>query len=533
MLKKYIRPFAYLSVIALSLSFVISCEEDFTDINSSIATNNQFSTNDTILEVQIVGKDVERVRADGIDLGTSGQLGVLGQYLLGVYDNNNYKKIEASIISQLQIPIADSLQIPSYGADTTVVTSFDGVLLKIPYQATLNETTSSGPDFTLDSIIGDQNTPFTLNVFRLSTFLNTLDPTNPAVQNSFSSDHVYDVFSEKLNTVDNIQFTPNRRDTIQVIERRLSTGVFYENDTIKYDNSNPYIAIPLKSDRIKELFFDEYGTSNFSSQDAFNDYFRGIKIQAEGNNGSLMSLDLNSTTAEPMIEIYYTHTVFVSGGTVVIDTIKKRNVFLLSGVRNSEYKMTNAVQSPTSNQFTIQGTAGANAQVKIFGDDLDNNGVSDALDILRTKDWLINDATLTFYVDKDVVGFDTISTPSRLFLFRDGLTSANVEQQTQILDYVTESNQVGGFLSLDDTRRPDMYTFNITDYVSELVLGTFNTKDLLGLKAFNPTDLPATSEDVVIKKYSWNPKAVMLLNQELLNGARRAQLKISYSKKTD
>jgi len=530
MLKKYIRPFAYLSVFALSLSFVISCEEDFTDINSAIATNNQFSTNDTILEVEIIGKNVERVRADGIAFG-----GALGQYLLGVYNDNKYKKIEASIISQLQIPIADSLKIPSFGADTTVVTTFDGVLLKIPYQATLNETTSDGPDFILDSIIGDQSVPFTLNVFRLSTFLNTLDPSNPAIQNSFSSDHVYDVFSEKLNTVDNIQFTPNRRDTIQVIERKIG-GVVYTRDTIKYDNSNPYIAIPLKNDRIKELFFDEYGTSNFSSQAAFNDYFRGIKVQAEGNNGSLMSLNLNSNTTQPMIEIYYTHTVFVSGGTVVIDTIKKKNIFLLSGVRNSEYKMTSAVQSPASNQFALQGTAGTTAEVKIFGDDLDNNGVSDVIDVLRTKDWLINDATLTFYVDKDAVGFDTISTPSILYLFRAGLTSSNVEQQTQVLDYITEQDQTGGFLSLDDTRKPDMYTFKITDYVSELVAGRLNTTDPLGIKVFNTTDPinPSLSSiDTILRPYNWNPKAVMLLNQELVNGSRKAQLKISYSKKID
>lgn len=525
MLKKYIRPFAYLSLLAMSLSFVISCEEDFTDINSSIATNNQFSTNDTILEVEITGKNVERVRADGIALG-----GTLGQYLLGVYNDNKYKKIEASIISQLQIPIADSLNIQNYGTDTTVVTTVDGALLRIPYLATLNEDTSNGPDFTLDSIIGNQSVPFTLNVFRLSTFLNTLDPTNPAKLNNFSSDHVYDVFSEKLNTVDNIQITPNRRDTTQVIERKIG-GVVYDRDTIKYDNSNPYIAIPLKNDRIKELFFDEYETSNFSSQAAFDDYFRGIKIQAEGNDGSLISLNLNSNTTQPMIQIYYTSVVSVSG--TVIDTITKNDTFLLSGVRNSEYKMTNAVQSPASNQFALQGTAGTTAEVKIFGDDLDNNGVSDAIDVLRTKDWLINDATLTFYVDKDAVGFDTISTPSILYLFREGLTSSNVEQQTQVLDYITESDQVGGFLSLDDTRKPDMYTFKITDYVSELVAGRLNTTDPLGIKVFNPTDPPLSSVDTILGPYNWNPKAVMLLNQELLNGARRAQLKISYSKKID
>ena len=98
----------------------------------------------------------------------------------------------------------------------------------------------------------------------------------------------------------------------------------YDTDTIRYPNSSPSISIPLKEDLIKELLFDQYDTPNFASQDAFNNYFRGIKIQAEGDNGSLMSLSFNSNTLQPLIDIYYTNTVLVEGGTVVIDTIKKK-----------------------------------------------------------------------------------------------------------------------------------------------------------------------------------------------------------------
>ena len=91
--------------------------------------------------------------------------------------------------------------------------------------------------------------------------------------------------TEKLNSVEDIQFTQNRRDTAQFVKRRLSTGLVYDTDTIVYANSVPSISIPLKEDLIKELLFDQYETPNFASQDAFNNYFRGIKIQAEGDNG--------------------------------------------------------------------------------------------------------------------------------------------------------------------------------------------------------------------------------------------------------
>lgn len=526
MLKKYIRPFLYLGLLSFSLSVVISCEDDFTDIGTTIVSNNEFSTNDTLIEIVITGKDIENVRADGLALG-----GILGQYLLGVYNNGNYEKIEASIISQLSVPL-DLTQVDrEYGNDTTVVTKIDTVLLRIPYQATLIGNDAIGPDFRLDSIIGDQNTAFTLNVFRLSSFLNTLDPNDPASQNIYNSDATYDVYPEKLNYFEDTQFMPNKRDTAQFVLRRLSTGAIYDTDTIRYQNSNPYISIPLKKDRIKDLLFDQYESADFASQDAFNNYFRGLKIQAEGNGGSLISLNLGNSTFQPILDIYYTNTVLRNGGTVVVDTIAKTDSFLLSGIRNSEYKMTQGLP-PNFNKVAIQGAAGTMAQVKVLGDDNDGNGIADQLEELRTKDWLINDATLTLYVDQTTVGFDTIATPFRLFIFKDGLTAGNDPNQSQVLDFVTEgSDAVDGNLNLDDSRKPDSYTFKITDYISELVSGDIDYLPSLGIKVLNPTDLPVSLGDTIVRTYNWNPKAVMLLNENAINGSRKATLKISYSKK--
>tara|TARA_B100000767_G_scaffold274670_1_gene308440 strand:- start:1606 stop:3189 length:1584 start_codon:yes stop_codon:yes gene_type:complete len=524
MLRKYIKATLYVVVTAFFLGSVISCEEDFRDISTGIIRNGEFTTKDTIFQIEVLGKNIENVQSDGFVIG-----GVLGQYLLGVYNNDKFKKIEASIIAQLGIPQDLTIVDEEYGSDTIVVTSIDTVLLRIPYNASLLSTTASS--FVLDSIIGDPFTAFTLNVFRLETYLSNLNPSSPSSQNKYFSDHSYDVSSEKLNFFEDTQFKPNVRDTAQYVTRSLSTGVVYDTDTIIYTNSNPFISIPLKKNRIKELLFDQYETSNFASQDAFNNYFRGLKIQAEGDGGSLMSLSFNSPTLQPLIDIYYTNTVVTSGGTVVIDTIKKTDTFLLGGIRNSEYKMTPS-QSSGSNNIAIQGTAGSMAQLKILGDDTDMNGIPDGLEDLRTENWLINDAAITLFVDKDVVLLDTIA-PFQLFIYKDGASNSGEEKASQILDYTTEGvNQVGGLLQLDESNRPDSYTFKITDYMSELLSGTINDLPLLGVRAFNPTDLPAIATDTIVRSHNWSPKAVMLLNHTTTNQARRAQLKISYSIKT-
>ena len=47
--------------------------------------------------------------------------------------------------------------------------------------------------------------------------------------------------------------------------------------------------------------------------------------------------------------------------------------------------------------------------------------------------------------------------------------------------YVTEgSDRIGGRLSLDGDKKPDVYTFKITDYISELVSGRRNDLETFG-----------------------------------------------------
>lgn len=525
MLKKYTRTIVYLGLFTFLLGVVISCEKDFTDIGTEIVSNGDFSTGDSILEIEMTSKSIDRVRTDAFDIG-----GVLGQYLLGVYKNDNYEKIEASIVSQLEIPFTLSLVDLEYGADTTVITTIDTVFLTLPYQATATGSGENGIEYRLDSVIGSRLVPTKLNVYRLNSFLNTLDPTNPAVQNKYYSDELYDVdLTTPLNVFPDFPFVPNQSDTIQTVIRRLSNGIPYESEDVVFTNQLPYLSIPLKKSLIKQLFFDQYDTENFSSQDAFDNYFRGIKIQAEGTDGAMVSFNLSTQSSlRPAVQIYYTNTVLKSG--TIIDTIKKSESFLLSGVRNSSYKMTPG-NPPQFNNIPIQGAAGSMAQINIFGDDSDNNGIADDLEELRTKDWLITDAELTVYVDQNIVRFDTIATPFRLYLYKDGVLNSE-PNGSLITDYITEGDDiVGGNLSLDSNSRPDKYTFKITDYISELIAGDTDYLPKLGLRVFNPTDIPTTPSDTITKEYNWNPKAVMLLNHFSINGDRKAKLKISYSKK--
>jgi hypothetical protein len=515
--KIFIKRSVFLSALFLIFSGIISCEKDFNDIGTTIINNSQFATNDTILEVEISMVSIDQVRGDGIGLPA----GILGQYLLGVYNNNNYQKIEASIVSQLGI-FSNFDVVGGEDTDTTDVhTEFDLAILRIPYQATL---TSVNPRvYSLDSVIGNRETPFTLNVYEIDRFLNNLDPVNPSQGNSYQSNLTsadYSPIGSALNADMNYQFIPSETDTVYYFDRTLKSQETFK-DSIKLANGIPFATIPLNKQKFEE-FMSKYDNAEFDSQDAFNNYFRGILLEATGSDGSLVSLSLSDIP--PSVELYYTNTVTNSTTGTVTDTIQKNDSYQLTGVRNSLYKMSGS-GTASGNQFPIQGTSGTMANIKIFKDGLAG---------LQAKNWLVNDASLTFYVDQNTVGFDTIATPSRLFLYKNGVDASNNPNPSVLKDLLSEGPDVfGGLRELSDDKRPNKYNFRITDYVSDLLSGASNYNPVLGLKVYNPTDSPTT--DTIVNSYNWNPKAVMLFNHlpadGELEGTRKAQLKISYSER--
>ncbi|MBL4904907.1 MAG: DUF4270 family protein, partial [Flavobacteriaceae bacterium] len=393
----------YFAVFILFMGGIISCEKDFQDIGTSVINNTKFDIGDSLVHIEITNKAIISVRGDGLALG-----GALEQYLLGVYNNPNYEKIEASIVSQITFQPGLKVVDGEYESNVTVITTIDTAYLKLPYQATLIDADAGTVAFELDSIIGDRTKAFTLNIYQSDTYLSQLNPQDPSTQNSYETNAIYQKIAGELNATPNYQFIPNANDTAIVIKRRLNNGVVYDTDTIVLENKNPFARIPLNEDKIKQLFLDKFGEDEFSSQVNFNNYFKGLYIEASGSEGSLISFNINNSTANlrPSIEVYYTNTVYQGG--VAIDTIKKNDVFFMSNFSNSIYKMTEKTY-PADKNIVIQGTAGDMAEIKLFGPDNNNNNIADQIVVFRQNNWLINEALLTVYVNQDIVQFDTLA----------------------------------------------------------------------------------------------------------------------------
>lgn len=530
-MRKVIIKSVYVGVLLCFFLATISCEEDFTDIGSNVISNTKFSTNvDTVRVITVENSIVEKVKSDNITRDP-------GQYLLGVHASADYEKLEASIVSQIAIrsglALIEADTIAKYETSTTaIVTTIDTVFIKLPYQVTLTSNTATGPKYTLDSIIGNPLKAFTFNAYQTSTYLSRLNPADPSKLNTYYSNDVFEKTGAALNAVSNFQLKPNVKDTVMIVKRWSSNKTLITRDTVKYSASTstvvpvPFAAIPLNEDRFKQLFLDKYNSSEFDSQDAFNDYFRGLILEASGSEGSLISFNFSNTVAalNPSIEVYYTNTVINRQSGNTIKTFSKNNSFLLAGVRTAIYKMDEKTY-PVNNEIKLQGTAGSEASIDLFGPDLDNNGIADKIEELRAKNWLINDASLTFYINQSA---DTTAIPYRLYMYRtsDNLTSTS--GLSQVKDSYSEPT-FGGLLQRDANGKAEKYTFRITDYISDIVSGAEAVSPILKLKVHNITDDPISN--TLFTNYSWSPKAITLLNQDASNGDKKAILKISYSER--
>lgn len=489
--------------IIKQLSFVlllgiISCESDIEGVGVNLVDNGVFDTNTLSSDVISYNHNIERVKSNDI-----------GQYLLGIYKNEDLGEIEASIISQLTF---ESSIFSGFGTNPSI----DAVILSIPYQSTRDEENNDNgsPKFEIDSIFGNKDVEYNLSVYEVETYLNTLDPSDPSKELDYYSDQTYDFNETALYSA---LFKPNEQDTVLYVDRPnviINTDTMeHDIDTIKNTGATPFIQLQLDKDFFTNNFLTN--SSAFESTTSFIDFFRGLLIEATPATTTAASITMLDLTSANMT-IYYTNVVsgvntkqsleFSFNG--VTSNIYKRNY----NSSNAETYLTNPNTSSGDDKLFLQGASGSIALIDIL--------VNENIEELRSNNWLINEANLILYIDQ--ISDDSII-PERLFLY-------NHEENTHVTDAYTETNTYDGFLENDDDGNPWRYKVNITDYISN-VLKSDDPIELtkLGLKIFNTTDFPTTVGELEVNNLSWTIKGIVLKGNTSSDVEERPKLEIVYS----
>lgn len=517
MTTKIVNSIKYIIIFSIVLMSVIACEKDFENIGVGLVDNDLFVPKQATFEVVSYNKNVD-----------SSRIFSNNPHLLGVTKDKNFGLLKASIVAQVNLATINF----------TENMSIDAVILDIPYYSTALESNSDGtPNFQLDSIIGNQDLEFDLKVYRNNTYLNSLDPENPELSKKYYSDETYSK-GELLYATS--EFKPNKNDTVYIVERKFLDGdpsTVDDRDTIKPATVAPSIKIPLDTTFFRTHFIDQQNSGAFDSNDNFINYFRGLIIEADGADGSLMTLAMSNAT----MTFYYSNIVLtdesestgdLNGDGDTDDTdvpikTKQTAIFSLSGLKTGIYtrdyalaedsNISNYLSDPDTingeDKLFVQGAAGSVAVVDLL------KGIGEEqLEEIRSENWLINDASLTFYVENEA---DTII-PYKLYLY-------NYDEHTQILDAMTEFqlNQFNGVLEKTEDNNPLKYKFTITDYISEVLKSddplSFNK---LAIKVYHTGDDPTAESDTNIKDYSWNPKGVILKGNKLASPTDEKRLKL-------
>ncbi|NEW80737.1 MAG: DUF4270 domain-containing protein, partial [Gelidibacter sp.] len=329
---------------------IISCEKEIESIGVNLVNNNNFSTDKQITDVTTANKNITKVPASGI-----------AQYLLGVYSDNEFGTLKASIVSQLALPTVGTAY--NYGTNYGI----DSVLMFIPYQSTksADKYTNGKPKFSIDSVFGDANVEFKLGIYELGTFLNTLDPNDPSKPAIYYSDKEFQKGDTPFYS-GNFKVNPN--DTVAYIKRYMPNGITsYKMDTIKATDKSPSIKIPLNESLIKQIFVDNAAGAEFQSLDNFQRYFRGFYIEAEAltsNKSHIVSLNM----ANARMVIYYSKdedegaTVDLNGNKIngELGVRTKHNFeFAFGAIKSNVLKRDLAPHQSGEDRLYVQGAAGS------------------------------------------------------------------------------------------------------------------------------------------------------------------------------
>ena len=357
--------------------------------------------------------------------------------------------------------------------------------------------------FNLDSIYDSRaenimltensNATFNLKVFRSNFFLRDLDPNS-----NFQEAQEY--FSTQRFAPDFIDPSPLFDGNVTISDEQIQCIVEEDDpETEDVDEAGtitrtlpPGIRVPLDPVIFQEIL-DKEGDEELSSNLNFTNYFRGLHLQLEPLEAEQLLLLLNladTAGGNANIEVNYNFdTIDTSDDTnpVMVTQEETFTMNLLTGggitpiignavntLINDEYPaaIADALDNgENASRIFLKGSAGSFAEIQLFGED--DETANQIIEEIRSNNWIINEANLTFYVDRELLNTaGEVIDPPRLYLydFSDNsvifsLASENATSDTRFgrfLDY-------DGFLNTSNDEGFS-YTFRITDHINNIII---------------------------------------------------------------
>ncbi|MBC7641983.1 MAG: DUF4270 domain-containing protein [Flavobacterium sp.] len=452
-------------IFLLSIIIVISsCDKDVNEIGANLVGNDHYGYSSyTDASVIAFTQKTGPVPTNNLPVNQ-----------LGIYDNKVFGKTVANFATKLELATL------GLTFSSPIVTS---VTLNIPYYSTITSTDNNGrPIYKLDSITGKYPT----SKIKLSVYRNgyeMLDIPDPFITNPLRnySDQFSDVDGQKI--LGSVGRLNNSSNPAENDEFQFSNAEYNDSTTSTTIYSPPAMRLTLDNSMANDIF--AIPASKFLKNFDFGQVYKGLYFKVEQSatsDGCLAMMDFSKGT----VTIKYTEP---DTSTTPAGILSKSITLNLTGshVNVFENKPSSTIYESLPNtspnatttgdkQLYVKGGEGSVALIDMFGKDLYGadgktglpNGIRDEIDIIKTKGWLINEANLTFNIDKTANGMAPEDLePKRILLY-------DVSNKRPMLDYYFDASSIkavhGGFIEkTSSTAKGDKYKIRITNYIRNLI----------------------------------------------------------------
>ena len=402
--------------------------------------------------------------------------------------------------------------------------------------------------YDIDSLIGNREASFKVKVQELDYFLSTYDPSNnfETFLKYYSNDQVIENFTGKVLYDGEVEI--NTEEIVIYKEDDPDTDDVDESTQVK-ERLTPRLRIPIDKDYMQSKIIDMEGNIDLSNQDNFNLYFKGLFLSAYDFSDPLL-LILNY--ADASINIVYEYDKYNRNDTTddtSDDTIdREEKIFKLNLTGNQinilkqdplSPEISKALNSNSEDlkRVYLRGGEGIMMEIDLFDDGTGN----DILGEIKSNGWLINEANLTMYIDKEAVDMSGgIIEPSRLFLY-------DIESKAPVIDYFIDQSQGqkpkdqkavhSGLIEIDEDRKGIKYKIRISEHVKNIIRNDSLNKKLALVVTSDITNAVNTElknndelEYIPISSVI-NPLGTILYgpNPEPINHDKRFRLELFYT----
>ena len=402
---------------------------------------------------------------------------------------------------------------------------------------------------------------FNLKVERSTFFLRDLDPNA-----SFQEAQQY--YSNQVFSPDFVTGDPLFEGVVEIIDEEILIPNEDDESTEDVDESQtftklqPGIRVALDNEFFQNNILDKEGSSELLSQSNFTEFIRGLHfsiVDQEGND-VLVMFDLKSAN----ITMTYSYDNYDTNGTIDDTSDDNPNNILekdftfsflstvatgVSGnavntliTENYGPQVLQALDNgENASRLYLKGGPGTYAEINLFEED----GGESVVEQIRSQNWVINEANLIFYIDRDQLdAAGSAIEPPRLYLY-------NTENKFPLINTLTEqtdlesSSLFGAYLNFDgiiekSNGKGVQYSVKITDHINNMVVRDSTNATLAltlttNIQNWSIADAKVANDEAELPTTSTvTPLGTILYGSNIQptdpNFDKRLKLEISYTK---